>query len=161
MSAWVWALIEKGTSWTVDARLVAVTMISPWPSAWASLGGWLAACAALSAAVCAKAGAVNTHAEVLISKAAEMRMMKPPFVMCLLADLCRKQRGCGSALGCRVTFGAALLHYCYRCDTFTPNGKSDGGGGFENRVLSREKHVADDFRLLLKAVAVERLPARL
>jgi hypothetical protein len=30
MSSCVWALIEKGTSWTVEARLVAVTMISPW-----------------------------------------------------------------------------------------------------------------------------------
>jgi hypothetical protein len=28
ISSWVWALIEKGTSWTVDARLVAVTTIS-------------------------------------------------------------------------------------------------------------------------------------
>ena len=70
MSASVCALIEKGTSWTRLARLVAVTMISP-PCGSSlgatALGPGFAACAASSDAVCAKAGVLSANSAVPIS----------------------------------------------------------------------------------------------
>jgi hypothetical protein len=49
---------REGTSWTVDARLVAVTIIrSPWLASVASLAAW--ACA--SSSVCAQAGVATAR----------------------------------------------------------------------------------------------------
>jgi len=82
MSSCVCALIEKGTSCTRDARLVAVTIMSA-PDVCAT-GCWFAAWAAVSWAVWAEAGTANASTEVPISKAAEMRMRIPPFLSELL-----------------------------------------------------------------------------
>src|SRR5438105_4598151 len=88
MSSEVCAFTEKGTSWTVDARLVAVTMIAP--SSGAGAAGEVgccgfAACAACSCAVCAAAGAAMASTAVPISNE-DMRMETPHLVVCCVAD---------------------------------------------------------------------------
>src|ERR1700741_2513939 len=65
MSSCVCALIEKGTSWTVDARLVAVTMITSFCDG--SLAS-LTACACASPWVCAHAGVATARAAALINR---------------------------------------------------------------------------------------------
>ena len=67
---------REGTSCTVDARLVAVTMISPWSSLARRAGCGLAACAARSAGLCGP-GVATAKTEVPMSKVAEMRMVSP------------------------------------------------------------------------------------
>src|SRR5881394_400742 len=153
MSAWVCALMEKGTSWTRDARFVAVTMIAPCSSTGTGCGfvcGWTA-CVCCSGVVCAAAaGEATAMIDVPISNVVAARMSSPLFFVPgrLMPEtiVTAEEQG-----GFAATFSRQLLQDCYR-QKWRQSGEGQQLPRRDDRdrsIAVREKAVLDDFRLLL------------